>query len=194
LLLHARRDTHSNTRLTGRVDFTEGTRRDLGGFLKAAGDAGLFVAVRVGPYVCAEWDGGGLPLWLRDVGNFSCCRCDDPVWENEMSRWVRMVGSVIEPHLARHGGPVVMAQIENELHSRPSDPYVGWCGQVAQSLDWNIPWVMCNGASANNTINTCASRAATVGPACFSCANYLSHMLLSGSRLAHSSSFLARRS
>ena len=89
-----------------------------------AGDAGLFVTVRIGPYVCAEWNGGGLPLWLRDVDNFSCCRCDDAVWEREMARWVRVVAGVIEPFLPRHGGPVILAQIENELHGDPTAPCV----------------------------------------------------------------------
>ena len=51
-----------------------------------------------------------------------------------------------------------MAQIENELHLSPRDPYVTWCGELAASLDLDIPWVMCNGASANNTINACNGR------------------------------------
>ena len=138
-----------------RYDFTPQTRRDLAGFLQLAGDAGLFVMVRIGPYVCAEWNGGGLPLWLSTVDNFTCSRCSDPVWEAEMEGFVRKIAQVIEPYLARHGGPVILAQIENELHSHVTDPYVTWCGELAASLDLDIPWVMCNGVSANNTINTC---------------------------------------
>jgi len=144
---------HERTR--GEYDFTPGTRADLAGFFAAAARAGLFVNVRIGPYVCAEWNGGGFPLWLKHVSNFSCARCSDPVWEAEMGRFVRKIAAVMEPFLARHGGPIIMAQIENELHSGQGDPYVGWCGKLAASLDLDIPWVMCNGASAANTINTC---------------------------------------
>ena len=144
---------HERTR--GVYDFARGTRRDLAGFLQMAGDAGLFVNVRIGPYVCAEWNGGGFPLWLKGVANLTCVRCSDPVWEREMSTFVEVVANVVRPYLARRGGPVIMAQIENELHSSPSDPYVAWCGELAQSLDLDVPWVMCNGASANGTVNTC---------------------------------------
>eukprot|EP00037_Helgoeca_nana_P027214 m.310008 g.310008 ORF g.310008 m.310008 type:complete len:954 (-) comp27435_c0_seq3:149-3010(-) len=142
-------------RSRGEYDFDAGTRRDLGGFIELAGKAGLFVTVRIGPYVCAEWDGGGLPLWLRDVENFTCSRCDDPVWETEMATFVRKIGSIVEPYLPHHGGPVVLAQIENELHNPPGSAYVEWCGELAASLGFDVPWVMCNGASANNTVNTC---------------------------------------
>ena len=112
--------------------------------------------------MCAEWNGGGLPLWLAtDVANFTCSRCDDTVWKTEMEGFVRAVADVMRPHLARVGGPIIMAQIENELHLSPSDPYVTWCGQLAAALDLDIPWVMCNGASANNTINACNGRYST---------------------------------
>eukprot|EP01047_Picozoa_sp_COSAG01_P053466 COSAG01_NODE_5735_length_4074_cov_84.123961_3_plen_587_part_01 len=142
-------------RSQGIYDFSAGTRADLAGFFAMAGAAGLFVNVRIGPYVCAEWNGGGFPLWLKHVENFSCARCDDPVWEAEMKGFVVKVASVMEPYLARHGGPIILAQIENELHSGSDDPYVTWCGELAANLQLDIPWVMCNGASAVNTINTC---------------------------------------
>lgn len=72
-----------------------------------------------------------------------------------MGGFVRAVADIMRPYLARVGGPIIMAQIENELHSRQGDPYVAWCGELAASLNLDIPWVMCNGASANNTVNTC---------------------------------------
>jgi beta-galactosidase GanA len=142
-------------RSRGEYAFTPNTRSDLAGFFELAGKAGLFVNVRIGPYVCAEWNGGGFPLWLKHVSNFTCSRCSDPVWEAEMKRFVVKVADVMEPYLARKGGPIIMAQIENELHSPPGDPYVTWCGALAAELALDIPWIMCNGASASNTVNTC---------------------------------------
>jgi hypothetical protein len=165
LLAQARRDGLNHVQIyifwnfheqiRGVVDWTPGTRRDLAGFFKAAAAAGLFVNVRIGPYVCAEWLGGGLPLWLKDVPDMDCYRCDNPAWEAQMAQFVRQVATEMKPYLARVGGPIIMAQIENELHIPTHDPYVQWNGDLAASLDLDIPWVMCNGASANNTIDMC---------------------------------------
>lgn len=82
----------------------------------------------------------------------------------------------VEPFLAKNGGPVIMGQIENELGSYggaasqecvawlPSlnlcntlSRYADWCGDFVQSLQAQIPWVMCNGLSAPSTVNTCNS-------------------------------------
>ncbi|ETO22783.1 beta-galactosidase, partial [Reticulomyxa filosa] len=80
-------------------------------------------------------------------------RDNNQVWEEYMSTWMKEVANEVEPYLARHGGPIVLAQIENEYEG--SEAYVEWCGQLAESLDLGIPWVMCNGMSANQTVNTC---------------------------------------
>ena len=53
------------------------------------------------------------------------------------------------------GGPIVLAQIENELGGNADPRYVQWNGDMANAFNVNVPWIMCNGASANNTINTC---------------------------------------
>ena len=162
-------------RSRGTYDFSAGTRADLAGFLAMAGAAGLFVNVRIGPYVCAEWNGGGLPRWLRYVPGFSCSRCNDPVWEGEMTRFVREIARQIEPFLARVGGPVIMAQIENELHKPDGDPYVAYCGALVKELALDIPWVMCNGASANNTINTCNGPRCASGGGSYASLHQVSH-------------------
>lgn len=53
----------------GVLDFSG--RANLSGFLEEAATAGLFVNLRIGPYVCAEWNDGGLPVWLNQVSNIS---------------------------------------------------------------------------------------------------------------------------
>lgn len=71
-----------------------------------------------------------------------------------MARFVTDMVKLATPYLAGNGGPIIMAQIENEF--RFTDPaYVQWCGSLVAGLDLGIPWLMCNGQSANNTINTC---------------------------------------
>nr|GMD64517.1 Beta-galactosidase 8 [Ipomoea batatas] len=56
-------DLHEPTR--NQYDF-EG-RKDLVKFVKLVGEAGLYVHLRIGPYVCAEWNYGGFPLWLHFI-------------------------------------------------------------------------------------------------------------------------------
>ena len=130
-------------------DFTG--RADLAQFLTVAAKVGLFVNVRIGPYVCAEWNFGGLPLWLKDIPGIKFRDYNQP-WMDQMETFVRAVAKVLDPFLAKNSGPIVLAQIENEY--RGSKEYVDWCGQLADNLDFQIPWVMCNGDNANNTINT----------------------------------------
>ena len=62
-------------------DFTGPANLPL--FIGKAAKAGLFVNLRIGPYVCAEWNYGGLPVWLNSIPGMSL-RSDSPVWEKEM--------------------------------------------------------------------------------------------------------------
>ena len=71
-----------------------------------------------------------------------------------MARFVSDIAKLVTPYLAKNGGPIVLAQIENEYGWK--DPaYIEWCGDLVGSLKLDIPWLMCNGESANNTINSC---------------------------------------
>ena len=81
-------------------------------------------------------------------------RSSNPNWEKYMKSFVDEISNVARPFLAKNGGPIILAQIENEYHG-PDNNYVEWCGELAASENFSIPWVMCNGKSANNTINTC---------------------------------------
>ena len=130
-------------------DFTG--RADIAKFLTTAAEVGLFVNLRIGPYVCAEWSYGGLPVWLRDIPGIKFRDYNQP-WMDQMATFVKAIGEVAMPFLAKNGGPIILAQIENEYGG--SQEYVDWCGQLAESLDFQVPWVMCGGASANNTVNT----------------------------------------
>eukprot|EP01084_Bolivina_argentea_P266159 451346_1 len=127
-------------------------RANLLGFIETAAKVGLFVNLRIGPYVCAEWSFGGLPIWLLHVPGIQF-RANNNEWESYMSTFVQEIANITEPYLARNGGPIMMAQIENEYHG--SLDYVTWCGNLVESLALDISWVMCNGLSASDTINTC---------------------------------------
>jgi hypothetical protein len=141
----------------GVYDFSDASRANITRLLATAAEVGLFVNVRLGPYVCAEWNFGGLPVWLRDLPGV-VFRDNNRIWKREMATWVRRVTAEIEPFLARTGGPVMLVQIENEYNagwfgSWEPVAYIDWAGELAKNLSLGVPTMMCNGLSAPGTLN-----------------------------------------
>ena len=128
-------------------------RGNLTLFLDAIAAAGLFANLRIGPYVCAEWDYGGIPSWLGYRDNLRMRTYNQP-WMDAVQQWFALVIATTRPYFADRGGPIVLAQVENELGGAP-EAYVQWNGDMAASFGVGVPWIMCNGQSANNTINSC---------------------------------------
>jgi beta-galactosidase len=93
---------------------------DVAAFIRAAQEEGLYVILRPGPYVCAEWDLGGLPAWLlADPGII--LRSDDPKFMEPVARWLRRLGEELAPLQATRGGPILAVQVENEYGSFDND-------------------------------------------------------------------------
>lgn len=92
----------------------------LGRFLDAAHAAGLWAIVRPGPYICAEWENGGLPHWLTgELGTRA--RTRDERFLEHLGRWFgALLPQVVRRQIDR-GGPVIMVQAENEYGSYGSD-------------------------------------------------------------------------
>lgn len=92
----------------------------LGRFLDAAHRAGLWAIVRPGPYICAEWENGGLPVWV--TGRFGRrVRTRDEGYLDAVERWfAELLPQVVERQTDR-GGPVIMVQAENEYGSYGTD-------------------------------------------------------------------------
>ncbi|CAF3381904.1 unnamed protein product [Rotaria sp. Silwood1] len=132
-------------------------RANLSQFLQDAADAGLFVNLRIGPYVCAEWNYGGLPAWLNQIPNISF-RSNNDAWKTAMRTFLMKIIEYVNPYLAKNGGPIILAQIENEYNGN-DQAYVDWCGSLVTNelSSTQIPWIMCNGHAANSTIETCNS-------------------------------------
>ncbi|MFJ8646725.1 beta-galactosidase family protein [Streptomyces sp. NPDC093546] len=104
----------------------------LGRFLDAVRAAGLWAIVRPGPYICAEWENGGLPHWLTGpLGRR--VRTRDAAYLAHVDRWFRvLLPQVVERQIDR-GGPVVLVQAENEYGSYGSDQ--GYLRHVADLLE-----------------------------------------------------------
>ncbi|MCX4909504.1 beta-galactosidase family protein [Streptomyces sp. NBC_00878] len=92
----------------------------LGRFLDAAQGAGLRAIVRPGPYICAEWENGGLPHWLTGESG-ARVRTRDERFLGHVERWFVHLLREIVPRQFDRGGPVLMVQVENEYGSYGSD-------------------------------------------------------------------------
>jgi beta-galactosidase len=102
----------------GQFDFSSG--RDVAEFCRLAQQEGLKVIVRPGPYVCAEWDMGGLPWWLLKTPDIQL-RSRDARFMAASRRWFTELGKQLAPLQASHGGPIIMIQVENEYGSWGTD-------------------------------------------------------------------------
>ncbi|MEU6509750.1 beta-galactosidase family protein [Streptomyces sp. NPDC046942] len=94
--------------------------RAVGRFLDAVREAGLWAIVRPGPYICAEWENGGLPAWLtHEVGTRA--RTRDEGYLRAVHSWFGRLLREVVPRQIDRGGPVLMVQVENEYGSYGSD-------------------------------------------------------------------------
>lgn len=90
-------------------------RYDLVKFIKLVQQAGLYVNLRIGPFVCAEWNFGGFPVWLKFVPGIAF-RTDNEPFKAAMKKftekivWMMKAGKLFQTQ----GGPIILAQIENE--------------------------------------------------------------------------------
>ena len=145
-------------RVQGTYDF-EG-RLDLERFCRCAEEHGLHVVLRIGPYICAETNYGGLPAWLRDVPGM-LIRTENEPFMREMGRFVTDLCERLDPLFASRGGPIILAQIENEYelirqsYGEEGERYLRWAIQLGRSFELEIPWIMCLGGvpGALETVN-----------------------------------------
>ena len=93
---------------------------DIVRFIETAEKLDLNVILRPGPYICAEWDFGGLPSWLLKYPHIAL-RCDDPLYLDKVRPYYTEFLSRIRPHLCTNGGNVIMVQVENEYGSYGDD-------------------------------------------------------------------------
>lgn len=97
---------------------------DVEEFIRIAQEEDLLVILRLGPYIDAERDMGGLPYWLLRKNKDMRLRTSDPTFLKEVDDWfVNVMFPKVEPLLYANGGPVIMMQVENEYGSYPSCDY-----------------------------------------------------------------------
>lgn len=102
----------------GEFNFTG--QNDIAAFCRLAQKNGMYVIVRPGPYVCAEWEMGGLPWWLLKKKDIRL-REQDPYFMDRVSKFMAKVGEQLAPLTIQNGGPIIMVQVENEYGSYGED-------------------------------------------------------------------------
>ncbi|WP_054955549.1 glycoside hydrolase family 35 protein [Paenibacillus dakarensis] len=93
---------------------------DVEGFVRVAEKVGLHVILRPSPYICAEWEFGGLPAWLLRYPDMKV-RCMDKLYLEKVDRYYDELIPRLVPLLSSNGGPVIAVQIENEYGSYGND-------------------------------------------------------------------------
>jgi beta-galactosidase len=86
---------------------------DLEAFLETAQDLGMYAIVRAGPYVCAEWDFGGYPIWIKFKPGVEV-RKDNPAFLALNDHWYEKILPMTAAHQIHKGGNVILVQLENE--------------------------------------------------------------------------------
>jgi beta-galactosidase len=113
-------------------------------FCRIAQEEGLWVILRPGPYSCAEWEMGGTPWWLLKNDDIKF-RTRDPRYINAVKTYLKEVGRVLGPLQITHGGPIIMAQVENEYGFFGKD--AGYMDEIRKALvdaGFDVPLFECN--------------------------------------------------
>ncbi|KAL6212866.1 hypothetical protein ACLB2K_018081 [Fragaria x ananassa] len=138
-------------------------RYDLVRFIRTVQKAGLYLHLRIGPYVCAEWNFGGFPVWLKYVPGISF-RTDNGPFKMAMQGFTQKIVQMMknERLFASQGGPIILSQIENEYGPESKalgaagHNYIDWAAKMAVGTNTGVPWVMCKEDDAPDPmINAC---------------------------------------
>jgi len=123
----------------GRFEFSAGNH-DVGRFIRTVQQEGLWVLLRPGPYVCAEWDFGGIPPYLLKDPDLRV-RGMYPRYMQAAERYMTQLVRVIKPLLVTHGGPILMLQVENEYGSYGNDrAYMTRLRDAWKTLGVDVPF------------------------------------------------------
>ncbi len=131
----------------GQFDFTG--QADVAHFLDLIAEAGLYAVVRPGPYICAEWDGGGFPSWLYNKAGLET-RTLNPIYLRCVeSYWNRLLPIFASRQITR-GGNIILCQIENELNlggtqGRAQERYMDALIAIARRNGIDVPLITCEG-------------------------------------------------
>jgi beta-galactosidase len=123
----------------GQYDFSGNL--DLDAWLSLIQECGMYAIVRPGPYVCAEWEEGGLPAWLCSKPGMRV-RENDPQYLKYMDPYMTKVYEIIAKHQIHKGGNVLMVQLENEYANTwgtDTNPHLTHLNELARKAGLEVP-------------------------------------------------------
>ncbi len=119
---------------------------DIEKFLDIAAELGLYAIVRPGPYICSEWDFGGLPWWLLKNDELQL-RCMEKNYLAAVDRFFDDFIPRIKNHQITHGGNVILVQVENEYGSYGDDSeYIRYLAKGMSERGIDVPFFTSDGA------------------------------------------------
>jgi beta-galactosidase len=138
----------------GQFDFTG--NNDVAEFCRLVQKNGMYVIVRPGPYVCAEWEMGGLPWWLLKKDNIAL-RTQDPYFVERVKLFMAEVGKQLTEYQLTKGGNILMVQVENEYGAYGIDkPYIEDVRDIVKASGFtDVPLFQCDWSSnfENNALD-----------------------------------------
>lgn len=112
---------------------------DIKAFIELAKEIGLYVVLRPSPYICAEWELGGLPAWLLKEDGMRF-RCTYEPYQRAVKEYYDVLMPYLKPFMYDNGGPVIMMQVENEYGYYGDDTeYMEWMRDLIRSYDIKVP-------------------------------------------------------
>lgn len=122
--------------------------RNIAEFISICKEEGMWVLLRPGPYVCAEWDFGGLPPYLLTIPDIKL-RCMDPRYMAEVTRYVNVLSGQVRDLQCTNGGPILMVQVENEYGSYANDrEYIAKLKDLWVENGISVPFYTADGPTA----------------------------------------------
>ena len=139
---------NDHEQVEGKFDFKTESR-NIAQFFKICKEEGMWVYLRPGPYVCGEWDCGGLPSYLWKYPDTKFRALGDPHYTEPVARYFHELAKVVKPNLVENGGSIVMIQIENEYGSYPKHDhsYIVWLKNLWTKEGINGPFATSDGPS-----------------------------------------------
>ena len=149
---------HERTMPRSVTDESQIDLRELNDFLVMAEEFGFYVILRPGPYICAEWSGGGFPQWIMQKKPAKPAfdvwlQSNDPEFMRWNEHWYRAVCRVVAPHQLIHkpvgGKGVILFQVENEFNrvrwfpKEAKKDYLDKLAFIARKYGIEVPIITC---------------------------------------------------
>ncbi len=138
-------------KVPGEYDFTGNL--NIAKYIETAQKVGLMVIVRPGPYICAEWEFGGLPWWIQADEDMEI-RCMNKKYIERFDLYLDKLCAEIKPYLTTNGGSVIMVQCENEYGYYGDDKeYLNYLKQGFINRGIDVPLFTSDGTSKSDLLD-----------------------------------------